>query len=165
MARKGLAGFGLLAILLLAAPGCRGKYTPVPTRGTVTLDGKPIEGATVQFVAVGEDKEGRMAWGMTDKEGKFQLSTMGHNDGALPREYHVLVVKHAPLKPDAEARARKRVQASGGQLTLDDALFEVYGAGPRTKNVLPEKYGNIDTTPFRVTVPHKGPVVLELTSR
>jgi hypothetical protein len=161
MGGRKLAGLGLL--LALAVAGCRGKYTPVPTEGVVTLDGKPVEGATVQFIVLGDDKEGRIAWGTTDKEGKFRLSTKGANDGALPRDYHVTVVKLVPLKPEAEAAARKRFAGSG--MTLDDIMYEVYGNGPRHRNIFPEKYGKAETTPFRVTIPHDGPVLLEMKSQ
>ena len=89
-----------LAILLAAAAGCGGKYTPVPVSGVVTLDGKPVEGATVYFYAVGDEKEGRPAHGTTDKNGEFRLSTLGHEDGALPRNYKVVVTKYVPTLPN-----------------------------------------------------------------
>lgn len=167
MRGKKLRRFGLLAILLLAAPACSDRYTPVPTEGEVTLDGQAVEGATVQFVIVGDIKEGRMAWGTTDSEGKFRLSTKGDNDGALPRDYHVTVVKLVPLKPDAEAAARKKLAGlpPDARMTLDDMLYEVYGTGPRNRNIFPEKYGSAETTPFRVTVPARGPVKLEMHSK
>ncbi|TMQ33190.1 MAG: hypothetical protein E6K70_14485 [Planctomycetota bacterium] len=39
----------LAALALLAALGC-GQNNMVPVKGTVTLDGQPIEGALVKFI-------------------------------------------------------------------------------------------------------------------
>src|SRR5436190_481823 len=87
--------------LVLAATGCGGgKIAPVPVSGVVTLDGKPVEGATVYFYAVGDDKDGRPAFGTTDKVGAFRLSTLGNEDGALPRQYKVVVTKYVPTNPN-----------------------------------------------------------------
>src|SRR5262245_29439017 len=165
MRKQVLSAVGLLAVLVLVAGGCRGRYTPIPTEGVVTLDGKPVEGITVQFLVVGDDKDGRLAFGTTDKEGKFQLSTMGMNDGAFPRDYRVVVVKHVPANPQKEAQVRQEARARGEKLDPQELLDRVYGAGPRTKNIMPEKYGSAEKTPFQITVPHNGPVMLEMTSK
>src|SRR5262245_35475473 len=111
MSRKALRGLGLLAVLVLVVAGCRGRYTPIPTDGVVTLDGKPIEGVNVQFLVVDDEKDGRLAWGTTDKDGKFKLSTKDLNDGAFPRDYKVVVVKHVPLNPQKEAQVRQEAKA------------------------------------------------------
>ena len=66
-----------LAVLLAAAVGCGGKFTPVPVGGVVTLDGKPVEGATIYFYAVGDEKDGRPAHGTTDKAGDKGGDTAG----------------------------------------------------------------------------------------
>ena len=68
-----------LKLTLLALPvfpaGCSGKYTPVPVGGVVTLDSKPVENATINFYAVGDDREGRPAFGQTDKAGALVPDT------------------------------------------------------------------------------------------
>jgi len=142
-----------LVLLLLAATGCGGKYTPVPVSGEVTLDGKAVEGATVYFYVVGDEKEGRPAFGTTDKEGKFRLSTMGNEDGALKREYKVVITRYVPngLKipnfPDTvEGKAQK-----------DDFIYRNFEAKgiPPFKNVLPPKYGDSNTTPLTCKVTGK----------
>ncbi len=57
-----------LTVLLVAAAGCDVRRTPVPVSGTVTLDGRPIEGAIVTFHLVGDDKESRPATGRIPAE-------------------------------------------------------------------------------------------------
>src|SRR5262249_40878245 len=77
--------------LLLMSPGCSGAKA-VKTEGLVTLDGKPVAGATVTFRP--EKKEqGRVATGLTDEDGAFQLQRFAPNAGAVPGDYKVTVIK------------------------------------------------------------------------
>jgi hypothetical protein len=152
----------LLAAAVLIGWGCGGKYRPVPVKGAVTLDGTPVEGATVHFLAAGDDKEGRQAYGTTDRKGVFRLSTMGRNDGALPRAYHVVVFKYVSTRPDL--KIPDFPNTAEGKAQRDDYLYKIFGDQPRTKNILPTRYSDIDSTPFRITVPTKGEVILELAS-
>src|SRR5262245_20460377 len=87
-----------LTVLLGAAVGCDGRRTPVPVSGTVTLDGKPVDGAIVTFHLLGDDKDGRPVAGQTDKTGTFRLKT-GNEDGARPGEYKVVIVRNVLAGP------------------------------------------------------------------
>jgi len=159
-----LAGLAGLA-LLLAAAGCSDKHTPIPVSGEVTLDGQPVEAATVYFYAVGDLKEGRTATGQTDKEGKFRLSTLGTNDGALPGNYKVVVSKYVPSKPNLKIPDFPNTQE--GKAQRDDFMyrnFEAQGVQP-FKSSLPAKYGNSDTTPLSCEVSRATTVKLELVSK
>ena len=82
------------AIALLGVPlfGCGGESLPkrVPVSGSVTYKGKAVEGATVGFLCEGAP---RMASGITDKDGKFTLTTYEPNDGAIPGKHTVTVTK------------------------------------------------------------------------
>lgn len=76
--------------------GCnRGPQTPptAPVRGTVTFQGKPVEGAQVAFFC--PQAGGRPAIGTTDAEGHYTLSTFGVNDGALIGRHSVTISKFA----------------------------------------------------------------------
>ena len=69
--------FAWLGLIVMAA-GC-GTTVPnqpklVPVSGAVTLNGKPLAGATVEFVPTGST-HGTGAYGCTDKTGKYELST------------------------------------------------------------------------------------------
>jgi hypothetical protein len=161
-----LSALSGLTMLVLAAVGCGGgKYKPVPVSGVVTLDGQPVEGATVFFYAVGDDKEGRPASGSTDKNGAFHLSTLGTNDGALRAEYKVVIHKYVPSRPDLKMpEFPNTVEGRAQQADWRYQNFEAKGIQP-FKNVLPAKYGDSKTTPLSCNVTGKMEVPFELTSK
>src|SRR6185436_12065008 len=84
-----LAGF----VALVTVIGCSEAkpFDTVKVTGLVTLDSQPVDGATVVFQpATGA---GKAATGMTDKDGKFNLTTSTAGDGAMPGTYKVTVTK------------------------------------------------------------------------
>ena len=148
MGRTISRGCGLLAVLLATA-GCGGGSGPVPVRGVVKLDGKPVANAAVTFVA--QDPGGRDAHGSTDANGAFELSTHKPNDGALPGKYKVVIT------PPGE---------EGGSTPFDDpgkpaAAAKPKPAGPR----IPQKYTLAGQTPLTQDVPPTGDVVIDLQSK
>lgn len=89
---RSLVPLSLLA--LTTALGCGGtSISPpktVPTSGTVLFKGKPAAGVTVKFLP--QFDMGSIDWrpdAVTDKDGKFTLSTGAHGNGAPPGEYKV----------------------------------------------------------------------------
>ena len=65
----------------------------VPVHGTVTLDGKPLADAQVQFFKQGDIPVGYPgAGGKTDAQGKYEVFT-GTGKGAIPGSYKVTVSK------------------------------------------------------------------------
>jgi hypothetical protein len=50
----------------------------VPVSGTVTYEGQPVEGLTVEF----EPEQGRPSQALTDENGHFTLNYTIHEDGA-----------------------------------------------------------------------------------
>jgi hypothetical protein len=158
-----LAGLVLLA---LAVAGCGGRYKPVPVSGVVTLDSAPVEGATVYFYAVGDERDGRPAQGVTDKNGEFRLSTMGENDGALPRNYKVVIVKYVPSRP--KLKVPDFPDTPEGRDRRQDFMYKHYeskGIQP-FKNALPEKYADSNSTPLTCNVTRRmSGVKFELTSK
>jgi hypothetical protein len=153
-----------LAALLVAAAGCGGKHTPVPVSGVVTLDGQPVEGATVYFYMVGDEREGRPATGTTNKDGEFRLSTLGNEDGALPGRYKVVVTKYVPTNP--KLKIPDFPDTLEGRNAKSDFMylnFEAKGIQPFT-NSLPPRYGDSNSTPLTQEVTGKTTVKLELTS-
>ncbi len=87
--------FTILLLVLLAfcvvATGCAKKKTFVPVEGTLTLNGEPVEGATVCFVPV-DGNVGAAAAGTTDASGHFTVTT-GSDAGCVPADYKVTVYK------------------------------------------------------------------------
>lgn len=68
--------------------GCRSGVELLPVSGVVTLDGKPVEQATVLF----KPETGPVAYGQTDAAGRFELSTAGRK-GAVPGKHKVSITK------------------------------------------------------------------------
>lgn len=131
---------------LLFVTGC-GSSDSFPIEGTVKLDGKPLAGVTVQFIA--QDPGGRDANGTADAEGVFRLSTTRPGDGVLPGKYKVVI---------QPARASARPAAS-----MADA--QKSGGAPKpTAPPFPARYSRPDQTALVQDVPAPGPVVFDLRS-
>lgn len=113
----------------------------VPVSGTVTLDGTPVEGASVMLAPTAT---GRPAQGTTDAAGKFQLTTDKPGDGAVEGEYEVTVTgvrtTGAAVNPDG---------TSGDPSQYREEWF------------LPKKYARRDTSGLRQTVA-KGMAAIDL---
>jgi hypothetical protein len=90
-------GFGamirqlLCCALILGLAGCGGSRSSVS--GTVTLDGKPLSGASVTFAPVDTGEEaGVSSYGKTDDQGQFTLKTVDNDTpGAVPGKHWVRV--------------------------------------------------------------------------
>ncbi|MBX3398447.1 MAG: carboxypeptidase regulatory-like domain-containing protein [Gemmataceae bacterium] len=169
-----------LFFLLLVTGGCGSGFVPVS--GKVTLDGAPVAGAQVTFVTESGDKAFS---GGTNEAGDFEI-TSGPHKGVPAGNYKVTVIKApafgsstASTKPgDPEymkdmMAASKKDQPKTGTKAMNMApqgkgmmMMPMGGAGPSgaatIKSELPSVYSLNTTTPFKVTVPHDGPVVLDL---
>lgn len=82
----------LLAGVCVLVVGCR----PSPfqyVEGLVTLDGVPVEGATVTFRP--QEKGGMMAAGITDAKGLYRLNPLQgkRGAGAMVGEFDVTIIK------------------------------------------------------------------------
>ena len=90
--------------------GCGSDDTPSlgQVRGTVTLDGQPVEGAFVYFKAVGAAGGS----GRTDASGQYTLRFIGKHDGAVLGENEVTVTlpdKSASLTEETEQTPAKLI--------------------------------------------------------
>ena len=91
MGRDRIDWFGM-AVVLLSSIGCGdqpGTSPTAPVSGTVTLDGKPLEGVSIAFVPT----SGRPASGITNATGQFTLSTFGNRDGAVLGSHKVVLAE------------------------------------------------------------------------
>lgn len=91
--------------LLAALTGCGGESTkskePVyPVNGIVTYKGTPVVGADITFA---NEAGTRGAFGRTNEEGKFKLSTFGANDGAVAGK-HIVTISKAKVAAAAPAK-------------------------------------------------------------
>jgi len=140
--------------LLLAAffvAGCGSKAKTIPTSGVVTLDGEPLADARVTFNPL--DASGRMAFGNTDSQGRFTLSTFKEGDGALAGQYRITVTIVGPtqeasakLATDLKAMMKERERLS--KLKLKE---------------IPKTYQSVASTPLQQTIPAEGEVKVPLT--
>lgn len=133
--------------LLLTSLGCnsQGGNLPrtVPASGTVTLDGKPVDGAQVILVPANEGTTG--AFGVSDSGGRFSLRAYEQKPGAIPGEYKVQVSKTIQVK-------------------LDGAKGSVDGGDPvRFEYGVPAKYTGAKTSGLSVSIPDAGNKDIKLT--
>jgi hypothetical protein len=81
-------------LVALSSSGCGQKAASVGlVRGTVTLDGKPLQfGNVVAIPSAGPSAEGVI------QNGQFELSTFGKNDGAVSGTHKVIVTAREPAQ-------------------------------------------------------------------
>ncbi|HOM17521.1 MAG TPA: carboxypeptidase-like regulatory domain-containing protein [Thermoguttaceae bacterium] len=128
--------FVLLGVVVCLA-GCGRKENLTPVSGTVLLDGKPLDGATVTFHPV---KGGAVGHAKTDASGRFTVMT-GTLHGLKPGEYIVTVQKT-------------------GEAAQGDSLAPEKPPAMLT----PLQYANVKQSPLKYTAPG-GPANFELSSK
>lgn len=140
------------SVLALAACawGCSGgsdKWTEArpqvyPAGGIVQYNGAPLEGATVVFRSEAEQKA---AYGTTNAEGKFTLTTFEEGDGAVAGKHQVRITKikteiaPAPADPGADV------------------------VPPKETSLLPAKYADFKTSGLTTEVAPGGENQFEFT--
>lgn len=141
-----------LALMLLAA-GCGESSVELEDAGgVVTYNGSPLPGATVMFIP----EKGPIASGVTDLEGRFDLST-GALSGAVVGKHRVAVTatkgdssQQTPsVAPEREADAAAKMMKAfaESQKTAKDS---------RPKWLIPEKYGKPETSGLAYAVEKGG---------
>jgi hypothetical protein len=105
--------------------GCHRGPSVVPVTGTISYEGKPLEGATVMFVPQGDSSGTLLAFGQTDAEGRFRLRTnvgsKASHDGAVPGEYRVAISKYVPPRGMSEADYEKKIAAAEHQIYSENS--------------------------------------------
>jgi hypothetical protein len=140
----------LCVCALFILSGCSSEPQRPPTypvTGTVTLKGRPLEGARVVFIST--SPAGQPASGISDKDGLYRLTTFDAGDGALVGSYGVKVAKYDNWHADEPAEEIKEIPYEEEQ----DLVFAVdEKPHPVAKNVLPKKYENEGTSGLTHTV-------------
>jgi hypothetical protein len=130
-----IASFGLAFLLT----GCGGGVERPPlgkVSGKVTYNGKPVTSGSVIFTPTKGDTGGHIATGNIQSDGSYTLTTFDTGDGAVLGQYVVTI----------EAR---------GQTPMTGPPIDPKTKRPMyvpSKSTIPEKYGSVERTPFRVTV-------------
>jgi len=135
----------LCAISLLCTSGCGEEVNVpdmmVPVTGTVTLDGKPLAGATVSFVPDGST-QGAGSYGVTTADGKYELQGTQGGVGAAVGHYRVIITKL--VMPDGSPIPADTPSATDiGAKDLLPAIYSSYDVGTLTAEV-PAQGGAID---------------------
>lgn len=144
----------LILVALTAFIGCPAGsgVSTAPVSGLVTLDGQPVDGATISFVPKSEG--GVAAAAVTDASGRFTLVTTS-GEGAVPGSYAVTISKASA----GEAQASVDPRSMGGNLSAEDmkAMAEKAreqtgrkssggGSNASAGSTLPKKYAVADTS-------------------
>jgi len=109
----------LLAFGVLLYPGCGGEPSTAHVAGTITLDGKPLAGASVttQPVAANSQNPGSGSFGKTDDQGRFELELVTLAvKGAVIGEHRVMI---SPASSDKSTDQPPR-SAEGVEYWTDD---------------------------------------------
>ncbi len=135
-----------IAAMLVVGCGQRGPAGPkkLPVSGSITFNGKPVDGATVTFVSADQKTA---AVGRTDASGRYELV-----GGALPGTYKVKVEKFEQAAPPP---------SGGGPVDIaEDKSYKPppEGAPPEAppKSLLPPKYADPNQSGLTATVDEKG---------
>ncbi len=146
------------ASAVMAVLGC-GDDSGLPQRykisGKVTYKGEPVAHGTVNFLPTKPPPEGRAATGDI-KDGYYQLSTVGDNDGALAGDYKVAIVA---LEVDLSKAAAPKEQ--GGMIHQGDAAHQK--AQKEAKPLIPLKYSTGETSGLKQTVDGAKTINFDLT--
>jgi hypothetical protein len=121
----------------------KNKKATFPVAGKVTLDGKPLAGATVTLYGFNKitEKHFSVCDGLSDDMGRFAVTTYTKFDGAPAGEYVVTVMK------------------------TDKGFVDDETPLP-AKNLLPEQYARPTTSPLKVTIKEeKTEIELELKTK
>ena len=108
----------LLVLAALLTAGCGGSDENLGSvKGRVTLDGEPLEGATVQFQPTAEG--GAPSSGMTDAKGRYELMYTFNSRGAVPGEHVVEITTAGTYFDEAgnELEREERVPAKYNRKT------------------------------------------------
>jgi hypothetical protein len=106
---RGSIGLGTVAVFSLLIAGCGSGDTPPlgQVTGAVTLDGKPVEGAVIQFEPTTSGFP--TAFGKTDKDGKYELWYSRGNKGASLGETLVRIQAFQDANLDEGTKRRPEI--------------------------------------------------------
>ncbi|HBT77477.1 MAG TPA: hypothetical protein DEB39_11290 [Planctomycetaceae bacterium] len=125
--------------------------------GTVTYDGRPLDNATVSFLP--EAPDGMFAVATTDAQGHYELVApivkrgKSATQGAMAGRYRVTISKkEADLDPDEQLYTENKI-------TYDELLArrakKTGGTSQVLRDVIPARYGNVDSSGLRAEVKAK----------
>lgn len=138
-------------LLVAVIAGCGPRVVRYPVEGVVTLDGKPVKGASVTFVP---KSKGRPGVAITDADGAFRVRELGGADGVVPGDYRVAVF----LAEWSKVRTVAVPLGPEGDGATPDTVEMIEGRPMILRHIVPERYGKDDTSGLEATItgPTKG---------
>ena len=149
----------LCTALMITISGCGGSSdggTPrqpvYPVAGSIKLFGSPLPGATVAFAP----QDGQpTAFGTTDEQGNFKLTTYDFQDGAAAGKFKVVVSKSA----NSAASAGNVATGDGSDHEAEAAAansHDARNAKGGSVGLVPPQYSNSQDTPLAADVNSSG---------
>jgi hypothetical protein len=126
-------GFLLLAALGLAAPGCSGSGDELPrdpVSGTVSLDGEPLSGGSIQFTPAADSAGAPITGGSPIENGRFSIA---RTDGLVPGKYRVSI-----SKPDQKSVAQTKGPVAKGTQLAKELIPMKYNARTELSAEIPK---------------------------
>ena len=138
--------FALIALIALVGCGGGGStLKTVPVSGTVNYKGAPVKGAFVTFATA---KTPRTAVGVCDASGRFKLTKINSNDGAVAGEHVITIVTmpepgaaQSSMPANAKPEDYMKFMASQGGKTTQPPGAGALGKSIPTKYADPAKSG------------------------
>ncbi len=129
----------ILVLAIFMIVGCGGETAnPLASAsGVVTLDGKPIEGVSILLIPKEGTSSGRISYGLTDAEGRFELRVSPDQSGAIIGSHWV--------------QLEKLTQQDGSPIPPGSSPEEV-----AAMNQLPQAYSDAGSTPISAEIPESG---------
>jgi hypothetical protein len=124
----------------------KGRPQVFAVNGKLTYKGQPVKNADVTFVCKDQD---RSAFGRTNDQGEFQLTTFASNDGAVAGKHTVVVSK-------LEDTENKPVAPIESPDYIPPTPESVARAARSVKNSLPKKYADAKSSDLIAVVSGDG---------
>ena len=135
-------------VVCAAGCGSGSALDTIPVRGSVTFEGKPLTVGEVRYVPT-DKKNGRVARGVIQPDGTFELTTLESDDGALAGDYRIVVIVYS-----------KQFESEEAMIAAKEAL----GARVKDRPPIPARYYRPETSGLtdRVDENHSGYKKIEL---
>lgn len=139
----------LTSFSVIAFVGCGGpKWPPTyKSSGTVTLDGTPVERASISFYPLDGQKPANAT---TDANGVFEVTSFNAGDGAMLGSFGVTIEKFPAVE----------IETTPGGVPYDESMNTDEGPSPDSErdpvNELPEKYSDHEKSGLSATVTADG---------
>ena len=139
-----------LLVGLVCFAGCGSDDGHRKVTGKVTMNGEPVDGASLMFYA--QDSTGEGGGGKTDASGNYSITAPSAVKGGLfPGEYKVTIAKYSEVV-DEDQQAFESGEITYDELQERKAAKGPYGKVETGELLTPAQYSNTNATPLTVTV-------------